>query len=63
MKIWITEYGAPTDGPGAESTMSNYLLGQPSDHVDEALQAEMATEAVQLHAFQPGHRCHVLVFL
>jgi hypothetical protein len=54
MKIWITEYGAPTDGPGAGATMSNYLLGQPSDHVDEPLQAEMATEAVELTRSDPA---------
>ncbi len=47
-KIWITEYGAPTNGPGVGATVSNYMIGSGPDHVDEASQAHMATESVQL---------------
>jgi polysaccharide biosynthesis protein PslG len=47
-KIWLTEYGAPTNGPGVGATVANYQLNQSPDHVDEALQAEMATDSVAL---------------
>jgi hypothetical protein len=49
-KIWITEYGAPTNGPGLGATTSDYkLTARPGpDHVDEALQAQMATDSVGL---------------
>ena len=47
-KIWITEYGAPTNGPGAGATLSNYNFALSPDHVDEALQAQMANDAVRL---------------
>jgi hypothetical protein len=47
-KIWITEYGAPTNGPGIGATSSDYKLGRSPDHVDEALQATMATESARL---------------
>jgi polysaccharide biosynthesis protein PslG len=47
-KIWLTEYGAPTNGPGAGATSSDLKLGQMPDHVDEALQAGMASQSVAL---------------
>jgi polysaccharide biosynthesis protein PslG len=47
-KIWITEYGAPTNGPGAGATLSNYNLTLHPDHVDEALEAQMANDSVRL---------------
>jgi hypothetical protein len=49
-KIWITEYGAPTNGPGPGATPSDYkVTATPSaDHVNEALQAQMATDSVGL---------------
>ena len=47
-KIWITEYGAPTNGPGAEATPTNYNFALKPDHVDEALQAQMANDSVRL---------------
>jgi len=46
--VWITEYGAPTNGPGAIGTASNFNFENNPDHVDEALQAQMATQAAQL---------------
>src|SRR5262249_22897428 len=52
-KIWLTEYGAPTNGPGAGATSSNYNLDQSPDHVDEALQAQMATDSVALATASP----------
>lgn len=53
MKIWATEYGAPTNGPGPGATVGNYLIGENPDHVDEALQAQMATQSVQLAKSSP----------
>jgi hypothetical protein len=52
-KIWLTEYGAPTDGPGAGATVTNYNLNASPDHVDEALQAQMATDSVALATASP----------
>ena len=46
-KIWVTEYGAPTGGPGASTnngTLANYSAAV--DHVTEALQAQMMAQAV-----------------
>ena len=52
-KIWITEYGAPTNGPAVGATVNNYQIGRAPDHVDEALQAQMATDSVALAASTP----------
>ena len=46
-QLWATEYGAPTGGPGAEATASNLDLAAHPDHVDENLQAAMATASVR----------------
>ena len=46
LPIWITEYGAPTNGPGAMATPTSYDLAARPDHVSEALQAIMAQQAV-----------------
>ncbi len=51
--IWLTEYGAPTGGPGPGATSSNYNLTASPDHVDEALQAQMAGDSVALAAASP----------
>lgn len=45
-QIWITEYGAPTDGPGAEATTSNPNYNNSPDYVSETLQTEMLMQAV-----------------
>lgn len=46
-QIWITEYGAPTDGPGALETSAkdSTFVGHP-DHVTEAIQEQMLSETV-----------------
>jgi hypothetical protein len=44
--IWVTEYGAPSGGPGTTATPVNYHLNDSPDHVDEALQAIMATDFI-----------------
>jgi len=51
--LWLTEYGAPTNGPGPASTPSNYELSSNPNHVDEALQAEMASQSVSIAAGSP----------
>jgi len=51
-QLWATEYGAPTNGPGAQATESDLNLAAHPDHVDEAFQAQMATQAVQYAAAQ-----------
>ena len=49
-KIWITEYGATTNGSGVTATSANHEIGNGPNHVDEALQAQMATDSVALAA-------------
>jgi polysaccharide biosynthesis protein PslG len=46
-KIWMTEYGAPTNGPGVLETSATdtNFIGSP-DHVTEALQAAMLSQAI-----------------
>lgn len=47
-QIWMTEYGAPTGGPKAGATLSNFNFVNSPDHVDETLQVSMLTEALTL---------------
>lgn len=52
-KIWITEYGAPTDGPGTElSEDSNTPIAQ-INYVSESLQAQLLVSAVQQYETYP----------
>jgi len=45
--IWLTEYGAPTDGPGVlESSATDTTFAGSPDHVTEALQATMLAQAI-----------------
>jgi polysaccharide biosynthesis protein PslG len=43
--VWATEFGAPTNGPGAIATVQNRNYGSNPDHVDLALQAQIVTAA------------------
>jgi hypothetical protein len=46
--VWATEFGAPTNGPGAVATRYGYnVFGNP-DHVDEQFQADTAADAIHL---------------
>jgi polysaccharide biosynthesis protein PslG len=45
-KIWLTEYGAPTGGPGSIADSNNHSLWDIPDHVTEAYQATILREAV-----------------
>lgn len=46
-KIWMTEFGAPTGGPGTIATSSASFEGHP-DHVSETLQAAILSDAISL---------------
>jgi hypothetical protein len=46
-KIWITEYGAPTGGPGQTETSANYGTVGSGSNVDDQLQAEMLTDSAE----------------
>ncbi len=48
-KIWITEFGAPTGGPGPISTIGNPNLNAKPYVVDEALQAKILGDAIRLY--------------
>jgi hypothetical protein len=52
-KIWITEFGSPTGGPGPTSTASAPLLNQGPTHVDEALSAQSLEAALKLYNAAP----------
>ncbi len=44
-KIWLTEFGAPTGGPGTRATMENYASVKHPSYVSEELQAHHLVEA------------------
>jgi polysaccharide biosynthesis protein PslG len=66
--LWATEYGAPTEGPGQQATLTDDKVafcapdavteempeGCPADHVDEPLQAEMARGSVEATVADPS---------
>lgn len=50
-QVWLTEYGAPTAGPGAIATGGDgHAFWNVPDHVSEAYQAELMREAFTAHA-------------
>jgi polysaccharide biosynthesis protein PslG len=44
--VWITEFGAPTGGPGPTETLSNYGQVGGASNVDDQLQSEIVTQSV-----------------
>jgi polysaccharide biosynthesis protein PslG len=48
-RIWITEYGAPTDGRGSEADVGASTTAATVDYVSELMQAMMAREAIALY--------------
>ena len=48
-KIWITEFGAPTNGPGPVADIDNLNLSNQPWHVTEALQADSFSEALRAY--------------
>jgi len=51
-KIWITEYGAPTGGPGSIASNSTHIPWSIPDHVTEAYQKELLVQAMQAQRAQ-----------
>ncbi len=52
--FWLTEFGAPTGGPGLVSNGGPDPVGGHTDHVTEALQASLATDVVRTAAADPS---------
>jgi hypothetical protein len=52
--LWATEFGAPTGGPGALSTLAEPNLAANPDHVDEATQAAILDEGVRRTVADPS---------
>lgn len=50
LPFWITEYGAPTDGPGTASDGRPQATSPRTTHVTEARQAAIAADAVRTAA-------------
>jgi hypothetical protein len=48
-KIWITEFGAPTGGPGAVATVTNPNLAAQPFVVDQGLQAKDLSDAISAY--------------
>jgi polysaccharide biosynthesis protein PslG len=53
LPIWITEYGAPTGGPGHAWNGSPDSLATGPDHVTEAQQAAMAADSIATAKSEP----------
>lgn len=49
-KIWATEVGAPTNGPGSSADGTGYNTSFATDHVSEALQANIVQNSLKLWA-------------
>lgn len=47
-QVWLTEVGAPTNGPGGVTTCTNDNYEGSPDHVDECQQALILTQAIGL---------------
>jgi hypothetical protein len=54
MPLWITEYGAPTGGPGPVWDGTPESLYRGPDHVTEAQQAQIAADSVATAASDIG---------
>ncbi|MFF9011758.1 cellulase family glycosylhydrolase [Streptomyces sp. NPDC014870] len=53
MPVWITEFGAPTDGPGTSSDGAPGTVGPDTTHVSEERQAQIAADGVRTAAATP----------
>lgn len=49
-KVWITEYGAPTGGPGGIATSGFSTAEGHADHVTEALQARIVSDSIGIES-------------
>lgn len=52
--IWITEYGAPTGGPGDISDGTAASMSRPTTHVTEERQAHIAADSVSMAMKDPS---------
>ena len=52
-QIWITEYGAPTNGSGPTETTADYGLVGSNSHVNDQLQADMLKQSTQQYESIP----------
>lgn len=52
-ELWLTEYGAPTGGPGSTADGPRHVFWDVPDHVTEAYQATLLTDAVRAHRSLP----------
>jgi polysaccharide biosynthesis protein PslG len=50
LPIWLTEYGAPTNGPGAASDGTPATVSAATTHVTESQQARIATDVLRTAA-------------
>lgn len=57
--IWITEYGAPTGGPGTVSDGDLSAVRASTDHTTEELQARLASDAVRTSFADPSIQAFV----
>ncbi|MDT9692818.1 cellulase family glycosylhydrolase [Streptomyces sp. P9(2023)] len=53
MPVWITEFGAPTNGPGTSSDGRPGTVGEETTHVPEERQAQIAADVVRTAAATP----------
>jgi hypothetical protein len=51
-QVWLTEYGAPTDGPGVLAPSDNFFANGP-DHVNEPVQTDIIAEGITLKEASP----------
>ncbi|WP_328875206.1 cellulase family glycosylhydrolase [Streptomyces sp. NBC_00287] len=56
LPVWITEFGAPTNGPGRASDGRRGATGATTTHVTEKQQAAIAADAVPMAARTPRVR-------
>ncbi len=52
-KIWMTEFGSPTGGPGTIASSGMTTSEGHADHVTEALQAKVVADAITLSRSMP----------
>lgn len=53
LPLWLTEYGAPTGGPGPAASSDHYDLAEHPNHVTDVLQAQMLVEAIRDASSEP----------
>ncbi|NTV44257.1 MAG: glycoside hydrolase family 5 protein [Candidatus Yonathbacteria bacterium] len=49
-KIWLTEYGAPTGGPGRARTVNDYSFVYGADYMSESAQTQLVRRVTEMYA-------------